>query len=78
MREELRAGEVGVQMLRESVLRLISQAAVKADETHALSHYNLAATLGLLRNQGKLGAEFEVEQGQECARVCAINIINQV
>lgn len=31
MREELRAGEVGVQMLRESVLRLISQAAVKAD-----------------------------------------------
>jgi hypothetical protein len=32
----------------------------------------------LLRDQGKLGAEFEVEQGQECARVCAINIINQV
>jgi tetratricopeptide (TPR) repeat protein len=30
------------------------QAAVKADETHALSHYNLAATLGLLRNQGKV------------------------
>jgi len=31
MREELRAGEVGVQMLRESVQRLVSQAAVKAD-----------------------------------------------
>ena len=32
----------------------------------------------LLARQGKLGAEFDVEQGQECARVCAINIINQV
>ena len=32
------------------------QAAVKADETHALSHYNLAATLGLLRNQDRVCA----------------------
>jgi tetratricopeptide (TPR) repeat protein len=30
------------------------QAAVKADPSHALSHYNFAATLGLLRKQGKV------------------------
>ncbi len=38
------------------------RAAVAADETHALSHYNLAATLALLRGQGKV-CEFDAYQG---------------
>jgi hypothetical protein len=37
------------------------RAAVTADEAHALSHYNLAATLGLLRGQGKV-CEFDAYQ----------------
>lgn len=36
-------------------------AAVRADESHALSHYNLAATLGLLRAQGKI-CEYDAYQ----------------
>lgn len=39
------------------------RAAVKADERHALSHYNLAATLALLRGQGKV-CEVEAYQGR--------------
>ena len=35
--------------------------AVRADEGHALAHYNLAATLGLLRGQGKT-CEFDAYQ----------------
>lgn len=38
------------------------RAAVAADETHALSHYNLAATLGLLRKQGRV-CEFDAYRG---------------
>lgn len=36
-------------------------AAVRADEGHALSHYNLAATLGVLRGQGKV-CEYDAYQ----------------
>jgi enamine deaminase RidA (YjgF/YER057c/UK114 family) len=33
---------------------------------------------GAFKFQGKVGAEFSVEQGQEAARICAINIIAQL
>jgi len=33
---------------------------------------------GALKFQGKVGAEFSVEEGQEAARICAINIIAQL
>ena len=33
---------------------------------------------GAFEFQGKVGAEFSVEQGQEAARICAINIIAQL
>ena len=33
---------------------------------------------GEFRFQGKVGAEFSVEEGQEAARICAINIIAQL
>ncbi len=33
---------------------------------------------GAFKFQGKVGAEFSVEQGQEAARICAINIITQL
>ena len=33
---------------------------------------------GQITHTGKLGAEFSVEEGQACAKVCAINLINQV
>lgn len=37
------------------------RAAVAADDAHALSHYNLAATLGLVRGKGKV-CEFDAYQ----------------
>lgn len=33
---------------------------------------------GAFKFQGKVGAEFSVEEGQEAARICAINIIAQL
>ena len=33
---------------------------------------------GAFRFQGKVGADFSLEQGQEAARICAINIISQL
>ncbi len=33
---------------------------------------------GTFKFQGKVGAEFSVEEGQEAARICAINIIAQL
>ncbi|MHA1154068.1 MAG: RidA family protein [Alphaproteobacteria bacterium] len=33
---------------------------------------------GAFKFQGKVGAEFSVEEGQDAARICAINIIGQL
>lgn len=33
---------------------------------------------GAITHIGKLGDQFTVEEGQACAKVCAINLINQV
>ncbi len=33
---------------------------------------------GAFKFQGKVGAEFSIEEGQEAARICAINIIAQL
>ncbi len=33
---------------------------------------------GAFKFQGKVGAEFSVEEGQEAARICAVNIIAQL
>ncbi len=33
---------------------------------------------GAFKFQGKVGADFSVEQGQEAAKICAINIISQL
>ncbi len=33
---------------------------------------------GAFKFQGKVGAEFSVEEGQEAARICAINIVAQL
>ncbi len=33
---------------------------------------------GEFKFQGKVGADFSVEQGQEAAKICAINIISQL
>ena len=33
---------------------------------------------GMLKHQGKLGAEISVEEGYQAARLCAINIVSQL
>ena len=33
---------------------------------------------GALTHVGKLGREFDVAQGQDCARICGMNILSQL